>query len=206
MDDQQLPLSEKSPRLSLRDRQVQRTKRDFIIGALEVIQRLGLDQASVQRITQQAGASRATLYSHFPEGRTELLIEAYRALGRQVVVTAEKRLSVDATWVDRIASYQESMIELAQDKNLGWFFNITGPQLVGLNQPGSGSSATTVAVETELRQAQADQFISDDVDVESVAVFLVGMIRETSIEVARDRSKAAARLAAFRALLWRLQD
>jgi AcrR family transcriptional regulator len=187
--------------VSLRARQQQRTRQDLVQASLDVISAVGLENATVQRITRTAGTSRATLYAHFPDGRPELLAEAYQALGRRLIHTARSYGSQTETWVERICASLKAMLDLATHRELGLFYNVSGPQLVGMKQRGGGSEATLQAIASELRLAQSENLISPDLDTESIAALLVGAIREAGIDASRDPSVAPQRLTAFTQML-----
>src|SRR3954465_12188486 len=107
------------PAASLRVRQRLRTREDLIRAAIEVIAVNGLDAATVDRITGRAGTSRATLYAHFPGGRTDLLAEAYQTMGRDLVDAASILAARQANWIDRLCAYPSAMLELAAKRELG---------------------------------------------------------------------------------------
>ncbi|MCY1159338.1 MAG: TetR family transcriptional regulator [Citricoccus sp.] len=186
---------------SLRARQQLRTRQDLVRATLEVINATGMDNATVQRITHAAGMSRATLYAHFPDGRPELLAEAYQALGRKLIRTAEGYRTQAATGTDRICAYAQAMLDLASQRELGLFYNVSGPQLVGMKRRGIGSQTTLNNITTELEHAQSQGRVDTDLDVESIAALLVGAIREAGIDASRDPSVAPRRLTAFRQLV-----
>jgi AcrR family transcriptional regulator len=190
-----------APPASLRVRQRLRTREDLIRAAIEVITVNGLDAATVDRITGRAGTSRATLYAHFPGGRADLLAEAYQTIGRDLVDAASILAARQANWIDRLCAYPSAMLELAAKRELGLFYNVSGPQLVGIKRRGSGSQQTLDAIIAELRHAQEAGDVSSQLDIEAIAALLVGAIREAGIDTSRDPSTASRRLAAFRQLL-----
>jgi AcrR family transcriptional regulator len=59
-----------------RDRQREATKRRLFDASLEEIARVGLEQASVERITEGAGTSRTAYYFHFPKKEAVLEVLA----------------------------------------------------------------------------------------------------------------------------------
>ncbi|SJM65189.1 TetR/AcrR family transcriptional regulator [Gulosibacter sp. 10] len=187
--------------LSLRERQLQRTREDLIRATIDVIAEVGLEQATVQRITARAGTSRATLYAHFPDGRDDLYAQAYRALGRGLIQRSEQLASECETSVDRLCAYTQAMIELAAQRQLGLFYNVSGPRLAGMKFRGSGSQRTLDAFIVELKGAQERGEIAESLDIEAVSALLVGAIRETGIDTARNPSVARRSLAAFRQLI-----
>ncbi|MFD1211049.1 TetR/AcrR family transcriptional regulator [Arthrobacter sp. GCM10027362] len=186
---------------SLRMRQQLRTREDLVRAALDVITAEGLEAATIDRITKRAGTSRATLYAHFPGGRADLLAEAYQTLGRDLIGAAEQHAARQADWIDRLCAYPRAMLDLAATRQLGLFYNVSGPQLVGMKRRGIGSQRTLDTIAAELAQARERGDVPSHLDVEAIAALLVGAIREAGIDASRDPATAPRRLAAFRQLL-----
>jgi AcrR family transcriptional regulator len=189
------------PPVSLRKRQQLRTRQDLVRSVITVISAGGLGAATIERITARAGASRATLYAHFPGGRTDLLAEAYQTIGRDLIQAAERDAARHTDWIERLCAYPRAMLELAAKRELGLFYNVSGPQLLGMKRRGTGSQHTLDALIAGLRHAQEHGDVSPQLDVEAIAALLVGAIREAGIDTSRDPSTAPRRLAAFRQLL-----
>ncbi len=186
---------------SLRERQRSRTRTDLVNAALSVLARRGLEAATVTLITQAAGTSRATLYAHFPEGRSQLLLEAYEQLGHRVLEAARSHRAGAEDWAGRIRASLVAMLELASEPEIGLFYNVSGPQLVGRGARGIGSSTTRRTIADELELARSRGLLAEGVDPDAPAALLVGAIREAGIDAALEPSSAAWRLAAFDALL-----
>lgn len=193
--------SSEENRLSLRERQLRRTYRDLIQATLDVIAEQGLEHATIQRITSRAGTSRATLYAHFPKGRDEVYAQAYRTLGRWHIQRSEQLAMQHDHWTGRLCSYAQAMIELAAQRKIGLFYNVTGPRMTDMRYQGGGSQHTLDAFITELSAAQNREEIADHVDVETLAALLVGAVRETGIHTSRNPDQATRHLTAFRQLL-----
>lgn len=188
-------------RLPLRERQQRRTYRDLIQAVLDVIAERGVEQATIQRITSRAGTSRATLYAHFPQGRDEVYAQAYRTLGHWLLQRSEQLASQQRDWVGRICSYTQAMVELAAQREIALFYNVTGPRMTDMKYQGSGSQRTLEAFTTELHEAQSQGKIAAHIDVETIAALLVGAVREAGIHTSRDPSQATRHLKAFQQLL-----
>jgi AcrR family transcriptional regulator len=189
------------PSVSLRKRQQLRTRQDLVRAVITVISAGGLGAATIERITKRAGASRATLYAHFPGGRADLIAEAYQAVGRDLIEAAERDAARHNDWIDRLCAYPRAMLGLSAQRELGLFYNVSGPQLVGMQRRGTGSQRTLDALIAGLLQAQESGEVPPQLDIEAIAALLVGAIREAGIDTSRDPSTAPRRLAAFRQLL-----
>ncbi len=189
------------PAITLRQRQQMRTRRDLVRAVIGIISAGGLDAATIERITKRAGTSRATLYAHFPAGRTALLAETYQLVGHDLIIDAERDAAQQTDWIEQLCAYPRAMLKLATTRELGLFYNVSGPQLVGMQRRGIGSQRTLNALVDGLRRAQDSGDVAPHIDVEAIAALLVGAIREAGIDASRDPSTADRRLTAFRQLL-----
>ncbi|GGA72312.1 hypothetical protein GCM10011490_23850 [Pseudoclavibacter endophyticus] len=188
--------------LTLRERQRRRARADLVRATTEVIEHHGLDGATIERITRRAGTSRATLYAHFPGGRTELIEATYRAIGREIIANAERDAAMHDDWIDRVCAYQRSMLRLAKRRSLSVFYNIDGPHLFSLGRRrGSGSQRSLEAFVEILTRAENEGRIVTGLDIPGLAALLVGAIRETGIDATRSPGSTDGHTRAFRQLL-----
>jgi AcrR family transcriptional regulator len=194
--------TEKPVSTNLRERRREQTRNDLTSAGLEIISADGVDAATIDRLAAQAGMSRGTVYAHFEGGRDEVLQEAYRRVGRELVSTAQRLADSAHTWRDRVMAYAQAMVALTEDHNRGYFYNVAGPALFGSRvERGEGSSASLAAIRKELLLAQQRREIDSDVDADEMAVLLVGSLREAGIEIAREAMQPAKFLSAFQRLL-----
>jgi len=188
--------------LPLRKRQQQRTRHDLIRATVDTIDAAGLKAATIDRITARAGTSRATLYAHFPGGRTDLIAEAYKAVGQDLIDAAERDARQQSDWIERLCAYPRAMLNLAVRHELSLFYNVSGPQHFGIGKRrGSASQRTRDSFVEELAQAQERGDLASELDIEAIAGLLIGAIREAGIDASRDQSTAQRNLEAFRQLL-----
>lgn len=188
--------------LSLRDRRREQTRQEIVASALEIISSEGVDAATIERLASHAGMSRGTVYAHFEGGRDEILREAYRRIGSDLVAAAESLAAAGSTWRERVLAYARPMVLLAEDPHRGHFYNVAGPALAdGRTERGRGSSATLDAVRDELLQGQSQGAVDEGVDATATAILLVGSLREAGIELARGAVSSVSVLSAFELLL-----
>ncbi|MHC6220787.1 TetR/AcrR family transcriptional regulator [Arthrobacter sp. MMS24-S77] len=194
--------TEKPVGTNLRERRREQTRNDLTSAGLEIISAEGVDAATIDRLAAQAGMSRGTVYAHFEGGRDEVLQEAYRRVGRDLVNAAQRMADSAATWRDRVMAYARAMVALTEDRHRGYFYNVAGPALFGGRvERGEGSSASLAAIRKELLHAQQRGEIDSEVDADEMAVLLVGCLREAGIEIAREAMQPAKFLSAFQRLL-----
>src|SRR2546429_4950769 len=75
---------------SLRQRQKARTRQELLEAALDTFSRVGFGLATVEAIAGRAGASKGTVYAHFPDGREGLFRELYEDLSNRTVERAQQ--------------------------------------------------------------------------------------------------------------------
>jgi len=61
------------------------TRTDMIVGAARLLSRRGLQATSFSEVLAATGAPRGSLYHHFPGGKDELVAEATRLVGAQLL-------------------------------------------------------------------------------------------------------------------------
>ena len=194
--------TEKPVSMNLRERRREQTRYDLSGAGLEIISAEGVDAVTIDRLATQAGMSRGTVYAHFEGGREEILQDAYKRVGRELVSTAQRLAESAGTWQDRVMAYAHAMVALTEDHHRGYFYNVAGPALFGSRvERGEGSSAALAAIRKELLLAKEGGAISSDVEPDETAVLLVGCLREAGIEIAREAMKPKKFLSAFKRLL-----
>ncbi|MFT4469674.1 TetR/AcrR family transcriptional regulator [Arthrobacter sulfonylureivorans] len=188
--------------LPLRKRQQLQTRHDLVRSAIDIIDALGEKATTIDRITARAGTSRATLYAHFPGGRADVLAEAYKRVGQDLIDAAERDAAGQDDWIEKLCAYPRAMLALAARRELGFFYNVSGPQHFGIGKRrGSASQHTLDMFVRELGHAQERGDLRADIDIEAVAGLLIGAIREAGIDAAREPATAPRNLTAFRQLL-----
>ena len=199
---------ESTKRLSLRERRQVSTRNDLVQSALAVIAETGtsdLAAVTIGRILSDSGMARATLYAHFPGGREELLAAAYQHVAHQFLDNArsaiESRGGEKLNWTQRVEAYAEALLAVSADTGIGYFYNISGPQLLGFSKDrGVGSTGVFTAFSAELHVGTREGKIPSG-SSEPLAVLLAGSMRDAGIQVALNPDTAAELLGAFRFLL-----
>lgn len=191
-----------TPRRTLRERQQQRIREDLVSATLELIADEGMEQTTVERIVEAGGVSRATLYAHFPGGRDELLRAAYAGAGTQLLAAAEQAAVRAGGWHDRLLAYARAMIEFSGSPQLGHFYSVSGPHLLGFRaERGVGSQGFFEVFRDELARAIAAGEVVAHADPEALATLLVSSLRDAGIEASRTPQRAEALIASVGLLL-----
>lgn len=103
----------KPKKQTLRKQQRGFTRRRFIEAGIEVFQRVGFDDATIDLITEEAGANRSTFYLHFKD-KIELVLAAHEVMdpmGKEILkpINTQETLSAKEfrAWVDDYAANWE---------------------------------------------------------------------------------------------------
>ncbi|MDJ0350453.1 TetR/AcrR family transcriptional regulator [Cryobacterium sp. PH29-G1] len=170
---------------TLRERRFQRTRQELVDAVLAAVGEYGIEGVTIDRVAEHAGLSRGTIYAHYPAGRDELLRAAYAALGHDVAARTRARVLEAGSWQARLVAHASVMYELARVERIGYFFNVSGPALIPEGEErGIGSSASVALMRETLVAAREEGTLAADVPPDSIAILLVGAVREAAAAVA----------------------
>lgn len=136
---------EDGPRLSVRERNKLRTRRELLDAALEVFAEVGYGSASVEKIAERAGAAKATVYSYFPQGREQLYCELYEEINNELIEKAAEIYAGDGDFSSRIVAVTSAIVDVAQRPMLGRFYAIDDPALDQALPPVRGRASSVIA-------------------------------------------------------------
>lgn len=136
---------EDGPKLSVRERNKLRTRRELLDAALEVFAEVGYGSASVEKIAERAGAAKATVYSYFPQGREQLYCELYEEINNELIEKAAEIYASDGDFSSRIVAVTSAIVDVAQRPRLGRFYAIDDPALDQALPPVRGRASSVIA-------------------------------------------------------------
>ena len=171
---------------SLRQRQKARTRQELLEAALDTFSRVGFGLATVEAIAGRAGASKGTVYAHFPDGRDGLFRELYEDLSNRTVERAQQLHQEADGLLSQIRALAQALLEVSSEPKVGLFFSIQGPALSQALEPvtGRASGAFAAMLRQDLESAAEQGALSTAADPEIVSVMLVGAMRAAGIVVA----------------------
>lgn len=190
--------------LSLRERNKIRTRQELLDAALEVFAETGFGSATVEAIAARAGASKATLYTYFPQGREELFREIYESINSELLEQANQAYGDQGgTHVDRIMALTRALVDVARRPGIGGFYSIEDPALDLALDPvrGHASRVWTELIAEDLAAAHKAGTVKARADSHALAVLLVGAMRSALSDVSLERAPSENILEAFEALL-----
>lgn len=171
--------------MTLKERRRDHVRADLAATTLELVREEGVEAATIERICAACGTSRSTIYSHFPDGRDGVLRAAYQRAGESLISLARERAAQIVGWEARIASYARTMLEFSSSPNIGNFYSISGPGLLGFRaERGSGAQAYFDDIRAELASARAAGELPVDADPETLATLLSSSLRDAGIAAA----------------------
>ena len=193
---------ERPARLSLRERNRLRTRRELLDAALEVFAESGYGSATVENIASRAGASKVTLYAYFPEGREELFRELYEEVNNELIDKITDVYKGDGGFVAHVVDATAALLDIAQRPLIGRFYSIDDPALDQALTPVRGHASRVCAdfISEDLAAAQRAGAVKADVAPEAIGELLVGAMSSALSEVARGRTSPTDILSAMRAL------
>jgi AcrR family transcriptional regulator len=152
------------------------TRADMITGAARLLSRRGLQATSFSEVLAATGAPRGSLYHHFPGGKDELVSEATRYVGSQLLeVLARARPSTPEEVVDLFTSV--------------WRRVLTGSDL----EAGCAVAAVTIDAGDDQGELLA---LAGQVFTEWEGA-LAGLLRQTGVEARRAADLAILLLVAM---------
>lgn len=171
---------------TLKERRRDHVRADLAATTLQLVSEEGVEAATIDRICAACGTSRSTIYSHFPDGRDGVLRAAYFRAGESLIALARERASQTVGWDARIASYASTMLEFSSSPNIGSFYSVSGPNLLGFRaERGVGSQTYFDDIRSELATAHAAGELPVDADPETLATLLVSSLRDAGIAAAQ---------------------
>lgn len=187
---------------TLRERQRDNARTDIAATTLGLITDEGVEAATIERICSACGTSRSTIYAHFPDGRDGVLRAAYARAGQSLIDLARVRAADAATWDAQIASYARTMIEFSGSPNLGGFYSVSGPSLLGFRaERGVGSQAYFDDITAALTTAREAGELPADADPAALATLIVSSLRDAGIAAAHDPSLSERLVDSMRTIL-----
>ena len=176
--------------LSLRERNRLRTRRELLDAALEVFAESGYGSATVENIAAQAGASKVTLYSYFPQGREELFRELYEEINTELIETTSAIYDAEGDFATRVLAVTEALLEIGRRPLVGRFYSIDDPALDQALNPVRGHASRVIAdhISADLTAAGEAGVVTTSASPTAIAELLVGAMGSALSEVARARA------------------
>lgn len=183
----------------LRERNRIRTREDILIAISLLLGERTYDGISIDDIAQRAGVARGTLYAYFPEGRDQMVREAYLRVAEAVIAEGSARHEREAGVAERVVGFATALVDAATTPE-GRFYGLMGPDIMSAIASVTGTSSQTFqqVLTTDLRDAAERGALPEDSPVEEIAVALSGAVREIGGAAARDPERVPRLLLALR--------
>jgi TetR/AcrR family transcriptional repressor of nem operon len=175
-------------------------KEQIVAAAVKTLHRRGFNGTSVQDITDAAKVPKGSFYNHF-ESKEELAAEALEHYWQRVLTGLRQLGDANMPPVDRLRRYFRGLGELGRvhEYRIGCMIGNLGTEMPDQSpllreRLAIVLAAWTRAIESCVREAQADGAMRRDLDARTVAAFLLN-----SFEGAVMRSKVDRDADAFAA-------
>lgn len=158
------------------------------------------ESITVDEVAQRAGVSRGTIYSYFPDGRDQLIQDAYRRIAEQVVAKGSTERAKSIGFTDRVLSLARALTGITATAE-GRFYGLLGTATFGpLGGITGGASAQFFAMLVEdLEHARDSGLLTVEAPLQEIAVLVSGALREIGATSAREPERAPGLLEALRA-------
>lgn len=185
--------SEDADDLGVRERKKRRFRSDVMLTALRIYREEGFPACNVDRIAALTECSRVSIYNYFPEGRDEILQEAYRRITDVYIRNARAAREEATSPRDALIATNQAFFDIAVDPDLGNFFCRDTPLMstVLIDTMGGGSSFTQTVFESDLKNCVIKPNSLTATAATNFALFLIGAARQAAIKIVeRPRCRA----------------
>lgn len=185
--------------LGLRERNRLRTRDEILVAMSVLLGEQAFESITVDDVSQRAGVSRGTIYTYFPEGREQLVREAYLRIADAVATSGEAEREQYSAVSERIVALARTLVHAVVTPE-GRFYGMLGPALFGPlgGVTGSASRRFHTMLVADLDKARTEGALHPDAPVEDFAVLLSGALREIGATAAREPERAPELLQALR--------
>lgn len=160
---------------------------------------VGFESITIDEVAKRAGVSRGTIYSYFPEGREQLIQDAYLRIADRVVAqgAADRAECTDVT--ERVLALAGALVRVTSTPE-GRFYGILGNATFGPlgGVTGSASGRFHTMLVEDLDRARSNGLLAAGAPVNELAVLLSGALREIGATTAREPERAPRLLSALR--------
>lgn len=157
------------------------------------------ESITIDEVSQRAGVSRGTIYTYFPDGRDQLVRDAYLRIADKVAADGAERRSTQTTLTDRIVGLASALVDVATTPE-GRFYGMIGSALFGPlgGVTGTASGSFREMLTEDLRRAADEGHLGPDFMVDETALLMSGALREIGATSAREPERAPHLLQALR--------
>lgn len=185
--------------LGLRERNRLRTRDEILVAMSMLLGERQFENITIDDVSQRAGVSRGTIYTYFPDGRDQLVRDAYLRIAEKVAADGAERREQHTGLTDRVVALASALVDVAATPE-GRFYGLIGSALFGPlgGATGKASGSFRTLLLEDLHAAEQDGRISTNVMIEETVVLLGGAVRELGATVAREPERAPQLLLALR--------
>jgi TetR/AcrR family transcriptional regulator, transcriptional repressor for nem operon len=172
-------------------------KEQIVDAAVETLHRKGFNGSSVQDITEAAQAPKGSFYNHF-ESKEDLAVAALQRYWERGETSREMLRDTQYPPLERLNRYLDHLAGSARKAEFrkGCLIGNMSTEMAGESRPVRARLAAlfgawTEAIESCVREAQADDSVRRDLDPASIAVFLLNSWEGALLRTKVDRNDSA---------------
>jgi TetR/AcrR family transcriptional regulator, transcriptional repressor for nem operon len=172
-------------------------KEQIVDAAVETLHRKGFNGSSVQDITEAANAPKGSFYNHF-ESKEDLAVATLQRYWERGAISREMLRDAQYPPLERLNRYFDHLTGSARKAGFrrGCLIGNMSTEMAGENRPIRARVAAlldgwTEAIESCVREAQADGSVRRDLDSASIAVFLLNSWEGALLRAKVDRNDSA---------------
>lgn len=187
--------------LGLRERNRIRTRESILNTMAILLGERSFENITLDDVSRHAGVSRGTIYGYFPDGREQLLRDAYVRAAETMAAEGLARRSEQAGFSDRIVAIASAFASMVATDE-GRFYGLIGPTILGplSGVTGTASGVFATLLTEDLEAARNAGLLKVEVPVEDLVVLLSGTLREIGVATAKSPDRAVALLTALRVM------
>lgn len=185
--------------MGLRERNRIRTRDEILIAMSLLLGERPFEGITVDDVAQRAGVSRGTIYAYFPDGRDQLVRDAYQRIAEGVSRRGTAEREKHAGTTDRVVALATVLADTAVTPE-GRFYGQLRPGAIGAlsGVTGTASRLFLTMLTADLVEAADRGELRTGAPAEELALLLSGAVREIGVVAAREPERAPELLRALR--------
>jgi len=188
--------------LGLRERNRIRTRDEILVAISVLLGERPYQSITVDEVAQQAGVSRGTIYSYFPEGRDQLVRDAYVRIAAQVTERGSSDRAAHTRTIDRVLALATALASISATPE-GRFYGAMGPDAIAplVGHTGTASTLFRSMLREDLERAAEAGELPEDAPVPDLTVLISGALRQIGVTAANEPARTGGLLRALRLML-----
>ena len=185
--------------LGLRERNRIRTHEEILIAVSTLLGERAFEHITIDDVAQLSGVSRGTVYTYFPDGRDQLVREAYVRIAEIVASDGAKRRGAHSDFTERVIALASAFTSVVVTPE-GRFYGLIGSGFFGPIRGATGYASGQVLsmLKEDLDVLREQGELNVKAPTSELAGLLGGAIREMGSVAAEEPKRPPRLLSALR--------